>query len=120
MGSELNTERVELKEEIERLTALGDPLDTLRNFFGDMTIKMPIGRAIGEIERLREEASYFADEIERMREALEKIIKCESQFSCDELERACWAVSHCQEIARAALEVSDGKEEDRNEGPKED
>lgn len=42
-----------LAKEVERLRALGDPLDTLRNFFGDMTIKMPIGRAIGEIERLR-------------------------------------------------------------------
>ena len=42
------------------LRALGDPLDTLRNFFGDMTIKMPIGRAIGEIEQLRK-VFYITD-----------------------------------------------------------
>ena len=69
-NEEVVAELNKLSVEVERLqgelirTALGQPaveanrklvgeLDSLRNFFGDMTIKMPVGRAIGEIERLR-------------------------------------------------------------------
>ena len=52
--SEILTDLAEELADLRRLgDPLNDPLDTLRNFFGDMTITLPIGRAIGEIERLR-------------------------------------------------------------------
>lgn len=43
-----------LLAEVERLrTEREEDWNTLRNFFGDISIKRPIGRAIGEIIQLR-------------------------------------------------------------------
>jgi hypothetical protein len=46
---------IQLADEVERMREERDSAeDTLRNFFDDKTIQRPVGRAIGEIERLRE------------------------------------------------------------------
>jgi hypothetical protein len=50
------------------------------------------------------------DQVQELREALEAIERCESQFSHDPLKRAVWAVEHCRKIASAAIaKVSGGK-----------
>lgn len=66
-----------------------------------------------EFERERRDSQRWIleqrGEIERLREALEKVKECCSPFDLDPLQRALNAVEHCQEIARAALHTEDAE-----------
>ena len=53
--AEANQENAELKARAQGEWLESDELDSLRNFLGDMSIKSPVGRVIGNYERLERE-----------------------------------------------------------------